>query len=152
MLSYQGYSGSVKFDADEEIFHGEVSGLRDVVTFQGALGSRDQAGLSRFDRRLSRTLPGDRTLTRQALFGSARCQMPPDLHRALHNLAAAEQVSLNRVIVKVPRSESGLNGIAREPRVSWCFGVRLKRPTRTLEAPGAPAGRGVRVCPDLCRP
>jgi len=30
-----GYSGTVRFDDEAEIFHGEVLGLRDVVTFQG---------------------------------------------------------------------------------------------------------------------
>ena len=35
MMTYKGYSGSVRFDDEAELFHGEVIGLRDVVTFQG---------------------------------------------------------------------------------------------------------------------
>lgn len=35
MLSYKGYYGQVEFDDKANIFHGEVVGLRDVVTFQG---------------------------------------------------------------------------------------------------------------------
>lgn len=35
MLSYKGYSGSVEFDDEAGVFHGEVLDLRDVVTFQG---------------------------------------------------------------------------------------------------------------------
>ena len=35
MMTYKGYSGTVRFDDEAEIFHGEVIGLRDVVTFQG---------------------------------------------------------------------------------------------------------------------
>ena len=35
MINYKGYTGTVRFDAEAEIFHGEVLGLRDVVTFQG---------------------------------------------------------------------------------------------------------------------
>ena len=35
MMTYKGYSGNVRFDDEAEIFHGEVLGLRDVVTFQG---------------------------------------------------------------------------------------------------------------------
>ena len=34
-MKYKGYSGTVSFDEEAEIFHGEVEGLRDVVTFQG---------------------------------------------------------------------------------------------------------------------
>ena len=35
MMQYKGYSGKVVYDDDAEIFHGEVIGLRDVITFQG---------------------------------------------------------------------------------------------------------------------
>lgn len=35
MMQYKGYAGRVEFDEDSEIFHGEVIGIRDVVTFQG---------------------------------------------------------------------------------------------------------------------
>ena len=36
MLKYKGYAGYVSFDAEAKIFHGEVLGLKDVITFQGA--------------------------------------------------------------------------------------------------------------------
>ncbi len=35
MMSYKGYSAKVEFDDEAMIFHGEVTGIRDVVTFQG---------------------------------------------------------------------------------------------------------------------
>ena len=35
MLKYKDYMAVVEFDADSRIFHGEVVGLRDVITFQG---------------------------------------------------------------------------------------------------------------------
>jgi predicted HicB family RNase H-like nuclease len=34
MMKYKGYSGVVTFDDEAMIFHGEVVGLRDVITFQ----------------------------------------------------------------------------------------------------------------------
>lgn len=33
-MTSQGYRGSVRFDDAAEIFHGEVAGVRDVVTFE----------------------------------------------------------------------------------------------------------------------
>jgi len=33
-LKYKGYRGEVEFDAEAGILHGEVIGIRDVVTFQ----------------------------------------------------------------------------------------------------------------------
>ena len=35
MMQHKGYTGKVEFDDEAEIFHGEVIGLRDVITFQG---------------------------------------------------------------------------------------------------------------------
>ena len=35
MMEYKGYSAQVTFDDEQGVFHGEVLGLRDVVTFQG---------------------------------------------------------------------------------------------------------------------
>ncbi|MCE2982384.1 MAG: type II toxin-antitoxin system HicB family antitoxin [Parachlamydia sp.] len=35
MLKYKGYCGVVQFDDEAMIFHGEVLGIKDVITFQG---------------------------------------------------------------------------------------------------------------------
>ena len=35
MMNYKGYAAKVEFDDEAMIFHGEVIGTRDVVTFQG---------------------------------------------------------------------------------------------------------------------
>lgn len=35
MMTYKGYAAKVEFDDDAMIFHGEVIGVRDVITFQG---------------------------------------------------------------------------------------------------------------------
>ena len=35
MLKYKGYTGCVVYDDEAHIFHGELVGLRAVITFQG---------------------------------------------------------------------------------------------------------------------
>ena len=35
MLKHKGYTGYVVYDDEARIFHGEVVGLRAVITFQG---------------------------------------------------------------------------------------------------------------------
>jgi predicted HicB family RNase H-like nuclease len=35
MMAYKGYLAQVTFDAQANLFHGEVINIRDVVTFQG---------------------------------------------------------------------------------------------------------------------
>lgn len=34
-MTYNGYQAAIEFDEDAGLFHGEVAGLRDVITFQG---------------------------------------------------------------------------------------------------------------------
>jgi len=34
-MKYKGYVGQVTYDDDAKIFHGEIIGLKDVITFQG---------------------------------------------------------------------------------------------------------------------
>ena len=35
MMKYKGYMGHVEYDDEAKIFHGEVIGLKDTITFQG---------------------------------------------------------------------------------------------------------------------
>ncbi len=35
MMKYKGYLGEITYDDEAKIFHGEVIGLKDVITFQG---------------------------------------------------------------------------------------------------------------------
>ncbi|MDR3019478.1 MAG: type II toxin-antitoxin system HicB family antitoxin [Treponema sp.] len=35
MMNYKGYNGKTEYDDEAGVFHGEVIGLRDVVTFRG---------------------------------------------------------------------------------------------------------------------
>ena len=36
MMKYKGYQAKVEFDDEQNLFYGEVLGVRDVITFQGA--------------------------------------------------------------------------------------------------------------------
>jgi len=45
-MEYRGYIGTVEYDEDAEIFHGEVINLKDVITFQ----SDSVSGLKRVPR------------------------------------------------------------------------------------------------------
>jgi predicted HicB family RNase H-like nuclease len=44
MMAYKGYLAHVAFDAQANLFHGEVVNIRDMVTFQGqSVGELHQA-------------------------------------------------------------------------------------------------------------
>jgi predicted HicB family RNase H-like nuclease len=35
-LEYKGYIGSVRFSGEDEVFHGKLQGIRDLVTYEGS--------------------------------------------------------------------------------------------------------------------
>lgn len=99
MMTYKGYSGSVQFDDKAGIFHGEVVGLRDVVTFQGTtVDELKQAFRDSIDDYLefcaSRGEEPDKPFSGRFLL-----RVDPHLHRRLTELSAREGQSLNQWIV-----------------------------------------------------
>ena len=98
MMTYKGYSGWVKFDAEAEIFHGEVVGLRDVVTFQGTtVEELKEAFRESVDDYLEfcqqRGEPPDKPFSGRFLL-----RVDPALHRRIAELSAQEGESLNNWI------------------------------------------------------
>ena len=101
MLTYKGYIGKVSFDDEAEIFHGEVCGLRDVVTFQATAAAEVkqafQASIDDYLEFCEQTRqPPDKPFS-----GKFIVRIPAELHRDLHNLAAAQEVSLNSLVVRI---------------------------------------------------
>ena len=98
MLKHRGYTGRVEFDDKDGIFHGEVLGLRDVVTFQGkSVEALEQAFRDSVDDYLAfceeRGEEPDRPFS-----GRLMVRLPPELHREVYLRARREGQSLNQWI------------------------------------------------------
>jgi len=98
MMEYKGYVGEVKFDDEARILHGEVIGIRDVVTFEGeSVAEIDRAFRESVDDYLDfcrqRGEDPDRPCS-----GKFVVRVSPDLHRRLSMQASAEHKSLNTVV------------------------------------------------------
>ena len=100
MLEYRGYMGRVEFDAEAEVFHGEVCGLKDVITFKGRTAKEFKAA---FRDSIDDYLEFCRDLGQlpdKPFSGRLLVRMPPDLHRHLYNSSLAQRSSLNSLIVE----------------------------------------------------
>lgn len=98
MMTYKGYGCTVRFDDEADFFHGEVSGLRDVVTFQGrTVDELRSAFRESVDDYLefceSRGEEPDKPYSGRFLL-----RLDPSLHRRLVELSAEEGESLNNWI------------------------------------------------------
>lgn len=93
MMTHKGYSGSVKFDADSDIFHGEVVGLLDVVTFQGTTVEELKTA---FQESVDDYLEFCQQRGEHPTFsGRFLLRVDPLLHRRLTELSAQEGESQN---------------------------------------------------------
>jgi predicted HicB family RNase H-like nuclease len=111
MKPYKGYSASVTFDDDAMLFHGEVTGIRDVITFQ----ARDAEGLTRafhdsVDNYLAFCAEDD-VPPEKPFSGTLSLRATPEQHRRMADAAARRALSLNQWIVSAleMRAEADLN-------------------------------------------
>ncbi|QSJ17409.1 type II toxin-antitoxin system HicB family antitoxin [Nostoc sp. UHCC 0702] len=100
MMKYKGYEAVVEFDAEAEIFHGEVINIRDVITFQGSSVSElKQAFYDSVDDYLDfckeRGEEPDKPFS-----GKFMVRINPELHKKIVIKAKKEGQSLNSIVEK----------------------------------------------------
>ena len=120
MMEYKGYVGKVEFDGTDDVLHGEVVGIRDVVTFQGtSVDEVRQAFEDSVDDYLEfcreRREEPDKPYS-----GRFVLRIKSSLHRKLNMLAGASGESLNAWVAN--RLEREVAKLEKE--------LAKKRPTR----------------------
>lgn len=101
MMKYKGYTGHVEYDDEAKIFHGDVLGIKDVVTFQGTTVDQiEQAFKESVDDYLAfceeRGEVPDRPFS-----GKFNLRIPPELHAKLSIAAQLQGDSLNNYITRM---------------------------------------------------
>lgn len=100
MMKYKGYIGDVIFDDEAKLFHGEVLGLKDVITFQGTnVEEIETAFRDSIDDYLGWCKESGEK-PEKAFSGSVCVRMKPDLHAKLSREALFKNQSLNTLIVE----------------------------------------------------
>jgi len=98
-MTHKGYTGTVTYDDEAEIFHGEVAGLRDVVTFQGTtVKELKRAFRESVDDYLDFCAQRGEE-PEKPVSGRFVLRMPPDLHRSLITAAKRNNQSLNAYVL-----------------------------------------------------
>jgi predicted HicB family RNase H-like nuclease len=99
MLKYKNYSGFVLYDDTARIFHGEVTGLKAVITFQGTtVDEIEQAFRDSIDDYIDwckeRGVEPEKSYS-----GKFSLRMPSDLYVKIAAQAAQNGMSINTYIV-----------------------------------------------------
>ncbi len=98
---YKDYVGQAAYDADADLFHGEVLGTRDVITFQGAkVKELAKAFQGSVDDYLAFCRERNEA-PEKSVSGKFVVRVEPKLHRDLVRLANLRGISLNKLIAQV---------------------------------------------------
>jgi len=100
MLKYMGYSGSVEFDDEAGLFHGEVIDTRDVITFQGQTVEEIQTAFrdsidDYLEFCLERGEKPDKPFS-----GKFVLRLPPPIHHQIYLKAVKSGKSLNKWVLE----------------------------------------------------
>jgi predicted HicB family RNase H-like nuclease len=94
-MKYKGYRGQVNYDEEAKLFHGEVVGLRDVITFQGtSVDELEQAFKDSIDEYFDFCNELGRT-PEKPFSGRLILRLPPEIHQKAAHEAACNGLSLN---------------------------------------------------------
>ncbi|HEX3871573.1 MAG TPA: type II toxin-antitoxin system HicB family antitoxin [Pirellulales bacterium] len=98
--AYRGYLGRAEYDVDDDSFHGELLGIRDVITFT----SKTPKGLQKaFDDSVDDYLAWCKKRGKEPnkpFSGNFLVRATPELHRGLNMRAEASGKSLNALVIE----------------------------------------------------
>ena len=115
VLKFKDYSSSIRFSAEDEVFHGKVLGINDLVTFEG----KSVAELKKaFKEAIEDYLETCKNLQKnpdKVYKGSFNVRVPVKLHRAAALVASQKSISLNDFVkVAISYSIQHQNEIEKE--------------------------------------
>ena len=105
MMEYNGYLGTVEYDAQAKIFHGDIINTRDVITFQGTTVKEiEKAFKDSIDDYIT-WCNEEGVEPEKPYSGKFNVRLSPELHRQAAILAKKKNISLNTFVEKALTDE-----------------------------------------------
>jgi predicted HicB family RNase H-like nuclease len=106
MMTYKGYVGRIEFDDEADLFHGEIIGIRDVITFQGTSVQEIRAAMKdSVDDYIEMCQKHGKT-PEKPFSGRLLLRLESELHRKIAWAAERDGKSLNRWIIEVLKKKA----------------------------------------------
>ncbi len=100
ILKYKDYSAIVHYNAQDEVFHGKILGIDDLVSFEGtSVKTLKKAFQEAVDDYLE-TCEAIGKQPEKAYKGTFNVRVPAQLHREAATYAAAKNITLNDFVKK----------------------------------------------------
>lgn len=105
VLEYKGYSGSVEFSGDDDVFFGKITGIRDVVTFEADTVIKLKKAFREAVDDYIQTCKVLHKDPDKEFKGSFNVRVKPKIHRLVAMKSAALKMSLNQFVEKTLEKE-----------------------------------------------
>lgn len=98
ILEYKNYFATVHFTAEDEVFHGKIIGINDLVSFEGTTVKELKAAFQEAVEDYLETCQVIGKDPDKAYKGSFNVRIPSDLHREAAQYASIKNISLNDLV------------------------------------------------------
>ena len=105
MMECKGYLGTVEYDSEAKIFHGDIINTRDVITFQGTTVNEIEKAFKDSVDDYIVWCKEEGVEPEKPYSGKFNVRLSPELHRQIAILAKKRQLSLNSFIEKAITNE-----------------------------------------------
>lgn len=112
MLEYKGYHAAIEYDADDNIFVGEVFGIADSLSFHGTT-------VEELKRMFEQSIDNYLALCSEIgknpekeFRGTFNVRIPPELHKKAALAATKQKITLNQYVVRaIERSFEAVSSV-----------------------------------------
>ncbi|GHV77527.1 antitoxin HicB [Spirochaetia bacterium] len=105
MMEYEGYLGTVEYDADAKLFHGDIVNTRDVITFQGTTVEEIERAFKDSIEDYLAWCKEEGAEPEKPYSGKFNVRLPPELHKEAAITARKLKLSINRFVEKAITDE-----------------------------------------------
>ena len=105
MMEYKGYMGTVEYDSQAKIFHGDIINTRDVITFQGTTVNEIERSFRESINDYIAWCEEEGVEPEKPYSGKFNVRLSPELHRKTAILAKKINMSLNSFVEKAITDE-----------------------------------------------
>lgn len=97
-FEYRGYCGSAHYSAEDEVFHGKLEGIQDLITYDGTDVHSLKKGFHEAVDDYIATCEAKGKLPQVPFKGTFNVRVGPDLHKRAALFASARKKKLNAVV------------------------------------------------------
>lgn len=105
ILEYKGYSGTVEFSAEDEVFFGKLAGIKDVVSFEADSVTKLKKAFREAVDDYLETCAATGKDPEKEFKGSFNVRIKPSVHRLAVIKSSAMKISLNKFVEQVLEKE-----------------------------------------------